>query len=342
MIEEVNGFFKPTKISHREEQLKELEEVFERFENNQAPKNILCYGFTGSGKTFCTTEIIKKYKDKVLYIPFPSTAHGVLKSITDINYNTREKQRLEALEKIKKEKKIIIIDELNSMRRVEEIRWLLEDLKFIYRSSPFPLILITNKNLYEMQRVIPDDVRLTMHFNELEFRPYNPNELKEIFEDGISYLNLGLPEGFIEYLSAKINKDSDGSIRTGLFVLRECVETGIFTNEEVERILKKIQRSEFEDVIKKLPEQEKRFLATILFITDDNKIEIPISFLLKKIKSLMPQRISQLILTLESQGILVRTSSPFDKRNKVIKFIREDIHKKTRETIDSMDIAPLY
>ena len=238
MIEEVNGFFKPTKISHREEQLKELEEVFERFENNKSPKNILCYGFTGSGKTFCTTEIIKKYKDKVLYLPFPSTAHGVLKSITDINYNTREKQRLEALEKIKREKKIIIIDELNSMRRVEEIRWLLEDLKFIYRSSPFPLILITNKNLYEMQRVIPDDVRLTMHFNEVEFRPYNPNELKEIFEDGISYLNLKLPEGFIEYLSAKIYKDSDGSIRTGLFVLRECVEIGIFTNEEVDNLTK--------------------------------------------------------------------------------------------------------
>ncbi len=342
MIEEVNGFFKPTKISHREEQLKELEEVFERFENNQSPKNILCYGFTGSGKTFCITEINKKYKDKFLYIPFPSTAHGVLKSITDVNYNTREKQRLEALEKIKREKKIIIIDELNSMRRVEEIRWLLEDLKFIYRSSPVPIILITNKNLYEMQRVIPDDVRSTMHFNELEFRPYNPGELKEIFEDGISYLNLEMPDGFIEYLSAKINKDSDGSIRTGLFVLRECVETGVFTNEEVDRILKKIQRSEFEDVIKKLPEQEKRFLATLLFITDDNKIEIPISFLLKKIKCLMPQRISQLILTLESQGILVRTSSPLDKRNKVIKFIREDIHKKTRETIDSLGIAPLY
>lgn len=340
MIEEINGFFKPTKISHREKQIKELEEVVERNINGKAPKCILIHGFTGSGKTFCTSDVISRNKDKFIYIPFPSTAHSVLKSISDINYNTRERQRMEALEKLKKENKILVIDELQAMRRVEEIKWLLEDLKFIYRQFPFPLIIITNKNLYETQRIIPKDVMSTFHFEKLEFTPYNAIELKDIFQDGISYLDADIPDGFLSYLGAKINKDFDGSVRSGLFVLRECIESNNFSNEKVDEILEKIQSSEFEEIILNLPEQEKKFLSTLVFLVDEKIPEIPIIELRQKM-NLRPQRISQIMLNLEKEGITMTSIDEGDRRQRILKFIRKEIYKETKEVIENHNIPML-
>jgi len=341
MFEQMNNFFRPEKIYHRDNQLSELREVFERFKAGRSEKNILAHGSTGTGKTLCISKVLSEQENQYIYVPSPSTAHQVLKTITDMTYNTRERQRSEAIKILKSRRVVLIIDELNAMKRAEEIRWLLEDLKFIYREVPLPIILLTNKNLYEMQRTIPEDVKKTFFFNELEFSPYNAIELQDIFQEGIKHLNLNVPEGFIPKLSAKISNEFDGSVRSGLFVLRECLDASDFSEASIDKTLKKIQNTEFEDLVKRLNEQEKRFLSALIYLRDPSMPEVPLTALYEKIRSLLPQRISQIIFSLESEGIITRTTPSKDRRKKCIKFVREDVFIKTKKVIDEMNILPL-
>ena len=256
-----------------------------------------------------------------------------------MTYNTRERLLSEAIIKMKRKPCVIVIDELNKMKRVEEIRWLFNDLNTLYRETGCSVIIITNKNAIETEKIIPEDAKKTLFLNKIEFKPYDAIEMKGILEQRMKKLECSIPEFFLPLLSSKIIKEYDGSIRSGLFILRECIEANDFSGERINKILKKIKGEEFEENFQSFPEHEKKFLASLIILGEEKNQLIAITTIIQRLKFLLPQRISQLINSLESQGILIRTVAGQDKRKKYVKFIRDDIYSMVNDL--TSNIIPL-
>ncbi len=332
MYFELTESYLPDKILFRDDQIREIEEVFKKFKRHEQPKNLLIHGFSGSGKTTCINDVLSRQNGNYIYISGTQciTAHQILKGITDLNYNTREKILSEAIRNMKHNPQIIVIDELNKMKRVEEIKWLFNDLNTLFRETnkTCPIIVITNRTSYETGRSIPDDAKKTLFLNRVEFKPYNALELGGILKQRVDKLDIAIPEEFIPLLSTKVFKEYDGSVRSGLFILNECIEKNDFSDEIINRLFDKIKGEEFEESFQSFPEHEKRFLSSIIILSKGKNDPIPISLIIQNLKELLPQRISQLINSLEAQGILIRISPGNDKRRKFIKFIREDIFQR--------------
>lgn len=341
----------PHKLLFREKEMGEIRESFKRFENNESAKNLLIYGPPGSGKTTAIKIIREERKPNCIYLSGEqcNTAHSILKGITDLNYNTRERLLSEAKVKMKGNPFIISIDELNKVKRVEELRWLFNDLNTLCRDMiesrrSYTFLLITNKNIYETERFIPKDAADTLKLNKVEFKPYDGTEIKGILEDRLAQiekehgLKAEIPEYFLPYLSALIVKEYDGGIRTGLYVLSECLISDDFSKENITKILKKIQSEDFEQSFLSLPEQEKKFAATIIQLMDGKYQPVYVSLIVEKVKSIYPQRISQLINSLEAQGYLTR-DVPTTRgmgRHRFVRFTRKDIFDKVNELTEDM------
>ncbi len=337
---ELTEAYLPDKLLFRDDQISEIEEVFKRFKLHEQPKNLLIHGFSGSGKTTCINDVLSRQNGNYVYISGTQciTAHQILRGITDLNYNTREKILSKAINNMKRKPQVIVIDELNKMKRVEEIKWLFNDLNTLYRETnkSCPIIVITNRTSYETGRSIPDDAKKTLFLNRVEFKPYNAVELGGILQQRIDKTAIIIPEGFIPLLSTKVFKDYDGSVRSGLFILNECIEANDFSVEMIDKLLEKIKGEEFEEIFQAFPEHEKKFLASLIVLSDEKNEPIPISWIIQNFKELLPQRISQIINSLESYGILIRISPSKDKRKKFVKFIRDDIFQRVNELTSEM------
>lgn len=342
----------PENILFREKQMDEINESFERFYSGDTPKNIFIHGVPGSGKT-TSIRIIRENnkKNNWVYVSGEqcNTAHGVLRGITDLTFNTRERLLSEAIIKFTKNPLGIIIDELNKMKRVEELKWLFNDLNTLYRETKkkITIIIITNKTASETERFIPKDALDTLQLNKIEFPSYGAVEINGILEDRLKIikekynLEIDIPEGFLALLSSLIARDYDGSLRTSFYILSESIRSGNFTRENIENMLKKIQGEEFDQSFLNLPTQEKKFLATLILFSNGENKPVYISDLIERIPSLFPQRISQLVNNLEAQGY-IRKEIPEMKgrgRHRFIKFTREDIFQKISKLTE--DILPL-
>lgn len=333
-------------VLFREEPIAEITETFNRFLMGDSPKNILIHGLPGTCKT-TILRLIKNGDPNWIYISGEkcNTAHGILKGITDLTFNTRERLLSEAILKFTREPKGLIIDELNKIKRVEELKFLFNDLNTLYRSlnKKIPIVFATNKTASETRRFIPQDALDTFQLNNVELPSYNPLEMSGILEDRIKIikenygLEINIPEGFVNLLCAVICKYSDGRLRTAFHVFSESIRSNDFTRENIDKILKKMQGEEFEQGFNNLPSQEKKFLSTLILISetinDGENRPINISYLVEKIEEQTPQRISQIMNNLEDQGYIKRDNSTIigQRRNKSIKFVREDIFQEVKE-----------
>lgn len=345
----------PDRVLFRDEQINELKESFDRFENHELPtKNILIHGYPGTGKTTVINLLRKQYNRNWIYISGEkcNTAHGVIKGVTGItSFSTRERILSEAITQLNSKPTGIIIDELNKLKRVEELRWLFNDLNTLYRGTNkrIPLIVITNKNTIETKKFIPADALDTFQLKEIEFTPYTQQQITGILENRLSIikekhgLEINIPEGFLNYLSAYLCKYHDGSLRIAFDTFSEAVKSNSLNDEFVKLHCNKIRVKEFEEVFLNLPTQSKKFITTLVSIVDMfGNNEIPVSYLVEKITDLFPQQISQFINNLEEQGYIISEYSKIKgmRRNKHVKFIREDIFKEISKL--TKNIEPFY
>ncbi len=301
MIKELTEFYTPKKILHRDTQIKTIEKVFDTFKEFGMASNLLIQGYSGSGKTTVVDMIVSK-KNNHVFVSGASTATTckTLKAIFDLNFNTEERLLNEGIKQLKKNPKIIIIDEVNKIR---DVRFLFDDLNTIYRATACPIILISNKRTLIQQ--MPEDAKLTLFFDKIEFEPYNAIELKEIVRDRLDAIenkNIPqVPEGALSHICAFGRLK--GSARVALDITLKCILSNDFSQKYVVSLVDKIEAEDWEDWGRKLIQTERLFLQHLLLLLSQKK-KVMSSDMLAKMNNLSPSRISQLIGTFEDYGVI--------------------------------------
>ncbi len=319
--------YQPESIISRDEQIKEIQQVFNLFKDQGAVKNKLIQGCTGSGKTATVKHIITNENGLILFASgtICKTSQQILNSLTDSNYRNKSQVLMKLIEQLKKNPKVIIIDEIHKIRDYKD---LMQDLNSVYREAHTPIMIITNKRMFLNE--LEEDIKRTLFFRRIEFKAYNAVELKKILDSRLGLANAKIPDGTKNYICGKGAKM--GSARLVLDLAYECLSENKFTQKFVMGSITKMEDDEWEDFIKGIPESEKEVLKLILDIHSQKGIVYTYD-LLKELKQYTPSRLSHIITNIENYDIIqpIRTKlinkGRAGGRFRSIEFVSESVYE---------------
>jgi cell division control protein 6 len=211
--------FIPTRLLHREGQIRELERCLKPALKNRSIENIFLMGTSGTGKTTITKWILGNYfKGISAYVNCWKyrTTHEVLKEILlelQIPVHGREPtgDLTKALERIVKKTKIIVC--LDEVDRLDDF-----DLLYLLARGGCGLILISTR--CHVLVSLTTRIRGSLALTEIEFPPYKTDELYDIIRDRVEYAFRpgSLKNEFIKLASVA----AQGDARTGLEIVRKA------------------------------------------------------------------------------------------------------------------------
>jgi cell division control protein 6 len=211
--------FVPTRLLHREGQIRELERCLKPALKNRSIENIFLMGTTGTGKTTITKWILENYfKEISAYVNCwkHRTTHEVLKEFLlglQIPVHGREPtgDLTKALERIVKKTKIIAC--LDEVDRLDDF-----DLLYLLARSGCGLILISTR--CHVLASLTSRIRSSLALTEIEFPAYKTDELYDIIRDRVEFAfrSGSLKNEFIKLASVA----AQGDARTGLEIVRKA------------------------------------------------------------------------------------------------------------------------
>lgn len=315
-LRELMEDFNVPEILFRDWHTQKIEESFNHFKKFGVATNLSLCGVTGSGKTMCLTNVMKRHPSEYIYVSasMKKRTNQVLSLISGKNVRSSEVLLENTVNKIKLEQKILIIDELN---KLEDPKTLFDDLNTIYRESGVPIIVITNNPL--IMNNINDDARLTLLFSRVDFRPYHALELRNICTQRLGLLPKELVKRVDEFLVEKIcaYAAKSGSARRALGLLRKCIIEQRFDQEELDSIVKEEDYLSLQSYVNSMNEIERRFLKVMIDIyyekmnseSEDEREDIYITprDLQEALPDINVSKISQLITTFENDYGFIST-----------------------------------
>jgi len=335
MIRALTESFEPKKILHRRTQMKVIDAVFKNFRQFGMASNLLIQGVTGSGKTTTTTKLINENttenQNDILFASGADTktTFKTLRALFDLNCSTVEKLLSEGIKFLKKSPKILIIDEVNKIRDHEN---LFDNLNTIYRGTQCPIIIITNKRTVIDN--MPEDARLTLFFDKVEFPSYNAIEINDIISDRLKDMKqIKVPMMALRKICAYSARQ--GSARVALQIIVKCILANNYTEKYIDRVAKNLEREDWKTFINGLTASERRFLDSMLHISEQKSF-FRHSDLTLNLKDLSPSRISQLVTSFEDYGVLIteyRNLGRGNGRYRVMRFVSTEIKTQLEEVL---------
>jgi orc1/cdc6 family replication initiation protein len=211
--------FVPTRLLHREGQIRELERCLKPALKNRSIENIFLMGTSGTGKTTIAKWILENYfKETSAYINCWKyrTTHEVLKEIslelqTPVHGKEPTGELTKSLEKIVKKNKVIVC--LDEVDRLDDF-----DLLYLLARSGYGLMLISTR--CHVLANLTSRIRSSLALTEIEFPPYETDELYDIIRDRVEYAfrHGSLKNEFIKLASVAVQGDA----RAGLEIVRKA------------------------------------------------------------------------------------------------------------------------
>lgn len=322
----------PDKIFHRDSQIEKIKQTFEHFKQfgQFSADNLIILGVTGSGKTVTVTKIIGQ-ENNCMFLSGKDTktSFKTIKKLTDGKSNAFDIVLADAINNLKENPKIIIIDELNYIKDVNN---LFNDLNTIYRATGVPIILITNNRVLLSQ--MPEDAIKTLFFKRVEFPSYNANELYDILKDRLDKYNI--PENALRYICAIGSKD--GSARIIMRLTKECIKSNDYSENFIRQKKIEMEQDWVLNWLSSINDTEEKCLRAMLKLKEDS-IEITPSEI-RNTLDIDPPRISELITKFEEYGFI--TTKYINKgrgggRTRVISFVSEAYYKKLVQLVNEKD-----
>lgn len=323
-MEELSDSYSPKKILFRDEQIQKIQEVYEYFSKDGSSNKIII-GSTGSGKTATIKKTLQKLDSKsysYLSCGDMQTSKKIFRKLANgLPFDL-------AIEKFKKEKKIIIFDEINKVRDITQF---FDDMNTFFRETGCSFIVITNK--VNIRRKMHDDAKRTLWFSDVKFPPYNSLQIKEILVQRIQEAKENakaipeIPEETIPYIAA-LASNEDYSMRLALKIFYNSIIKKEFSKEQIEKVFNEIQTRERLSWIDSLLQNEKNLLAFMIsIILEKNENKIFNEELRSKFQTFSKQRLSQILSKFEDLD-LIKSEIVWEAglKNKVISFqSKEDI-----------------
>lgn len=331
MIVELTEKFKPPRILHRDKQISQIKSVFENFKKSGMCSNLLILGPTGCGKSTSVEKVVIEEDNSISGSCLRnSTTFKLFRAMFDIRCNTLDRLLSEIIKILKANPKVIVVDEVNKLK---DINVFFNALNAIYRETECPAILITNNRL--LFDLMPEDARLTLFFEKVEFPQYNSLELYDILKDRLNLIEnkkFEIPEGFLRKVCAMGGRES--SARVILNLTLRCIYENNFTTEYLDELNKKRQKDDLIDFVRSLNYTERDFLRNLMDLQLCKQNILP-SDIQNKMKNLTSGRISQLITKFDvndkdvEYGILkcdYLNKGRAGGRLRVVNFISQDIY----------------
>lgn len=322
MIIQLSDDYLPEEVLHREEQMKVIRDIFKNFKKMGMGTNMLILGVTGSGKTTIIKKVIKE-ENNAIYISCSETQtpFKTIKKIFNLNISTHEQLLSRTIEELKKQPKILVIDEIDKIKNFSQ---LMNDLNTIYRKTMTPIIILTPKR--DVLSQMPIDARKTLFFEKITLPSYNAVELQDILRSRINAMKLELKieEGTINFISAIASKQ--GSARVLMNITLKCLQKNNFTQKFIESIYKSIMKEDWIDFVNDINETERQFLMVLLEKCSYSQ-DVVSETLQKEMGGLSSARISQLINTFERYAVVISRHENLGRaggRRRLIRFTSKE------------------
>lgn len=257
--------FIPTRLLHREGQLKEIVRHVEPALHSKDSRNVLVVGNTGTGKTSLIKWILKEhFERKHAYVNCLNarSEHKILENIlVQLGHVIPENKPTDYLaQKFAKKVGNNIIVCLDEVDQVKDDR-ILQTLSTLQCG----LVLITNRAFFS--DVIDDRLRSRLFLAEVEFPSYRTSEVIDILKDRIRYAFA--PDSISHRLTELIAVWSNGDARVALQTLRAAAKIADtkkrdeISIEELKEAFKSARKSKRDYVKSKLDEHQ-RFLLEVI------------------------------------------------------------------------------
>jgi len=232
--------YQPKVIPYREQEMQYIVSCIKPLFQQRNGKNLFLYGPPGVGKTAACKHILEELGEQTdeidtLYVNCwqNNTTFKIMYAMCEalglkFIHNKRTEELFKMLkERLNKKTAVFVFDEID---KVEEYNFLYTLLEEIYRKT---IILITNDK--EWLSDLDDRVKSRLAPEIIEFKPYNPEETKEILKQRISYAFVPnvWEKGALEAASNKTYELQD--MRIGLHIIKEA---GMIAENESSRNIK--------------------------------------------------------------------------------------------------------
>lgn len=276
--EVLSSEYLPEMLPHRENQIKQLANNLLPASKGRKPQNTFIFGSPGIGKTASIKYVFREFEDysgtKTIYMNcwnFNTTLAVLSKIVSDFGVFVQRRgwakdevisRLIEALEKSKKAL-IVCLDEVDQL--IYKDQKVLYDLLRLnqYVNNPLGLIFISN-NPHIFANLEPR-IMSSLSLDEIEFKPYTLQEMKNILQERISYAFYSVEEGVVALASAHaVNKGGD--VRVGLECLLKAGRLAEHEHankvkvEHVKRVLKSVGEVKPEILKERVSDVEKLIL----------------------------------------------------------------------------------
>lgn len=258
--------FVPTRLLHREGQIRQIEKCLTPALENKPIENIFLLGVSGTGKTTVIKWILENYFEGIsAYINCwkNRTNYEVLKEILlslQLPVHGREptSELIKKLEKRTLSRRIIVC--LDEVDRLKDI-----DLLYILARGNCGLILVSTS--YHSLLCLTSRIRRSLSLSEIEFPAYNASEILDILNERVEY---ALRPGTIEIGMLKLAAlASAGDARVGIEILRKACKkadakyldkVGL---PEVDSAISEVNRFDLLQPVQKLNDHQKEILRIL-------------------------------------------------------------------------------
>lgn len=260
--------YSPDKVVCREEQLKTILHSIDVYHSFGKGYNLLLCGRTGTGKT-ATLNHLRKQSVFLQYITcsIDNSPSKLLARLIGLdNYRRSDNLIYKLLDKLNKEPRGIIIDEIDKVRDLPRV---LEILNIIYREKQVPIIIAT-KN-FKFIKLLPEDIKLTLFLKPIFFNLYNMSELKTILEERLRLANISLLSNQIILICAIAS--NIGSARLLLHLAYKCITENNFKAGFMREIVKEFETQETSEfLVNQINNSDKKILKAIFELNTQNQL----------------------------------------------------------------------
>lgn len=333
----------PDEIPHRESQLKQISQILAPSLRLDKPSNIFLYGKTGTGKTLCTSFVLKKLDETAQSrdIPFKYIILNCkLKKAADTQYRVIANLAREVGEEVpmtglptdeiyniflrkldeKKQIIIIVLDEIDQLvkKAGDEILYTLTRINSELQKAQVGIIGISNDVRF-MESVDPR-VKSSLGEEDIIFPPYDALELKDILEkrSSLAFRESVIGDGVLAKCAAYAAREH-GDARRALDLLRVAGElaerkgSDHITPSDIDNADEKIERNKVYEILKTQPKQSQIVAYSIFLLSESHDGFLETGEVFDKYKDicretgnhvLTQRRVSDLITELDLLGII--------------------------------------